>query len=90
MGAEQSSDKRSTQSALQLQRVHERQGNGAGANADAPQKQRKASFHPSMLEAVPALNEYEVLNKLGQGSFGRVMLVRRKDNMELYALKMMD
>ena len=33
------------------------------------------------------INAYEILNKLGQGSFGVVFKVRRKDNRQVYVLK---
>ena len=45
---------------------------------------------PNILEDVPTLTAYEVVHKLGEGSFGKVVLVRKKDNGELYALKFID
>ena len=33
------------------------------------------------------LSKYELLKTLGRGTFGKVMLVKRKDNGKLYALK---
>ena len=41
-------------------------------------------------EKKDALTAFHVLFKLGQGGFGRVLLVRKKSNAELYALKTID
>merc|ERR1712070_340912 len=36
-----------------------------------------------------SMENYEIIKKLGQGSFGTCYLAKRKDNMKLYAIKQM-
>lgn len=33
------------------------------------------------------LNDFEILNKLGEGSFGQVFRVRRKQDKNMYVMK---
>lgn len=34
-----------------------------------------------------SVDDFELLKVLGKGSFGKVMMVRKKDNMNIYAMK---
>ena len=38
-------------------------------------------------DQLPALNSFDVLYKLGEGGFGKVLLTRKKDTQELFAIK---
>ena len=42
------------------------------------------------LQNTASLDEFERIKTLGTGSFGRVMLVRHRDNGKYYAMKILD
>ena len=50
----------------------------------------KESIFMSYLEGKESVDNFDILRKLGQGSFAEVFLVRRKQSSSLYALKKID
>lgn len=50
----------------------------------------KESIFMTYLEGKDSVDNFDILRKLGQGSFAEVFLVRRKRSSNLYALKKID
>lgn len=72
----------STESAKQVSQGSSEQGKGLGMSAEkkreAPQIDQKVKF-----------KDFEIMKVIGEGSFGRVFKVRKIDNGEVLALKVM-
>jgi len=52
-------------------------------------RQSKASITPKAAERV-GVEDFDLLNLVGKGSFGKVMQVRKKDTGKIYAMKVLD
>jgi hypothetical protein len=57
--------------------------------SDTAAKSTAKSTAISAQSAGPKLEDYKLLKVLGKGSFGKVVLVRKKDNQKLYAMKVL-
>ncbi|XP_065071128.1 serine/threonine-protein kinase 32A-like isoform X1 [Rhopilema esculentum] len=55
----------------------------------AREQRKKKSDDQIILEGEVCLDHFEILRSIGRGSFGKVCIVQRKDNKNLYALKYM-
>ena len=62
--------------------VHRAADNSTSTVVKKGQRQRRRKKRAAM-----NIDGFEVLNKVGEGGFGTVLLVRKKDNGKLYALK---
>ena len=58
-----------------------------GSAAPPPRSSHANLTAPAPLLQAINIDSFDVLNKIGEGGFGTVLLVRKKDNGKLYALK---
>jgi len=61
-------------------RKETQQANGNGGNANSPAQ------HEERI----TIKDFDLLNVVGKGSFGKVMQVRKKDNSKIYAMKVLN